>query len=93
MTNSIAQNRKLLIEQKAAIEKELESIRAKSEPLRKERQDLRDKIEPVDVRINALNKMIKDLEQPHVGQLETQLNAINKALNDKVMRIEEEAAS
>lgn len=57
--------------------KELASLEAKSEPLRKQRDKLADSIRPTEDKIRELNLQIKEIEQPKMGELEKLIKALS----------------
>jgi predicted nucleic acid-binding Zn-ribbon protein len=81
--------RQMLVEQKASLESAIDDLKKEAAPFRKERDALQEKLAPINRRIYELNALIKEIEHPELGSLETQLNAINKALSDKVMKVTE----
>lgn len=64
----------------ASLEAERAKIAEQSDPLRKEREELRSKIAPFMDRIRLLDKAIHAAERPRMTEIDNQLAGIKKAL-------------
>lgn len=60
---------------------DLDKIKTAAAPLRKELDELNEKMRPFEIRARELTLKIKALEQPFKGNLEKQIFALKMALN------------
>lgn len=74
----MASTREVLDQQLETVKKQVAELKAKSAPLRKKRDDLQAKFAPVEKEIQSLNQQIKEIEQPHLGELESALNILTR---------------
>lgn len=89
--SKVARIQQLLMEQKAALESAIADITNAATPLREERDALTEQIAPAQARIYEINAALKDLEQPELAALKTQLHAVELALGQKAMQLRESA--
>src|SRR5687768_4365930 len=65
------------------LESEKEKLQAKSAPLRKRRDALRDKLSKDEVELRELNQKIAKIERPRMGEIDNQLAGLARAMGGR----------
>lgn len=78
--------RDLLLARKKELEAEVASIKAASGPVRKFRDELQAKLQPMEAKLREMNGEIKRIEQPALSNAEMELAALARALGSKSMQ-------
>lgn len=67
------------------LEAEKATIRARSAPLRAQRDKLLAKIQPLEVEERDLIKQINEIERPRLAEIDNQLGGLAKAMGGKTL--------
>jgi predicted nuclease with TOPRIM domain len=83
--------RRVVADHRDALKAEIERIRAESAPIRAERAKLQEEVFGLERMMEELQGRIEAIERPHLGRMENELAALERALGAKSLQAETRA--